>query len=310
MKNYPTLRQLQYLKAIDETKNFGRAAIKCNVTQPTLSSAIKELENILGVLVIDRSQHKKVKITPYGQKLIKSSKEIFKELDGVLQQAIEENKPLSGLFRIGFIPTIAPYLLPQILPLLQNKFKNMQFEIIESVSAQLVEKLDTGDLDLAIMAFPYDLPNLRHAILFEEPFFCAAKKNTFKNKTISLSDLDDHKILLLEDGHCLRDHALTACKLQKREDKNTLSATSLLTLSQMAGQGYGLTLLPKMVMNAGAIPDTVEIYKFSSPAPTRTIGVAWRPYSPIDKNINAVCDFLKKKNEISCILSFSLFFTI
>ena len=293
MKNYPTIRQLQYLYALNETNHYGRAAQKCFVTQPTLSSAIQELEKNLGIDVIDRSRAKHIKLTDFGKSLVRSSKNIFQELDMALQNALEAQKPLSGPFRLGLIPTIAPYLLPKILPGLQKQFPDMSFEITENMSANLVEQLDEGQLDLVIMAFPYDTPNLKQEVLLEEPFFCAAPENFFKKKTISMEELNDKKILLLQDGHCLRDHALTACKLQNLQDKSPLSATSLITLIQMVGQGYGATLLPKMVIQEGRIPNNVEIYKFKSPVPSRKIGLAWRSGTVLDKNIYAIRNHLK-----------------
>lgn len=298
MKNYPTIRQLQYLSALNETNHYGRAAEKCFVTQPTLSSAIQELEKILDVDVIDRSRAKNIQLTSFGKSLVSSSQNIFKELDSVLHHALEAQKPLSGSFRLGLIPTIAPYLLPKILPQLQKAFPNMSFEITEDMSAHLVDQLDKGQLDLVIMAFPYHTPNLKQETLIEEPFYCAAPAKTFSHKTLSLKDLDTQKVLLLQDGHCLRDHALAACKVQQNEEqssqKSSLSATSLITLMQMVGQGYGVTLLPKMVLDAGTLPSNVEIYKFKSPVPTRKIGLAWRNGTVLEKNILAVRKHLKK----------------
>ncbi len=293
MKNYPTVRQLQYLFVLNTTNHYGRAAELCFVTQPTLSSAIKELEKTIGADVIDRSRAKYIKLTPLGKSLVQKSKIIFDAFDTILQDATESQKPLSGSFRLGLIPTIAPYLLPIILPKLQKKFPDMAFEITEDMSANLVSDLDKNFLDLVIMAFPYDTPNIKQIIMMEESFYCAAPADSFKHKKISLDDLDNQKILLLQDGHCLRDHALTACKVQKRADKNSLSATSLITLIQMVGQGYGVTLLPEMVVKAGSLPPNVEIYKFKSPSPTRKIGLAWRENTALNKNINAVSDYLK-----------------
>jgi len=293
MNNYPTIRQLQYLDALHKTNNFGRAAELCFVTQPTLSSAIKELEKTIGIDVIDRSKVKQIKLTPYGLSLIQTAQNIFKELDKSLQDALERQKPLSGRFRLGVIPTIAPYMLPHILPLLQKQFPDMQFEITENMSANLIKTLNEGNLDLIIMAFPYETPNIQQESLFEEPFDCAAPDNVFKNKSIRLEDLNDHQILLLEDGHCLRDHALAACKLQKSEDKNMLKAASLLTLTQMVGQGYGLTLLPKMALENNIIPSNVTLHTFKSPAPKRKIGFSWIEGTALNNNIEAIRHFLK-----------------
>jgi LysR family hydrogen peroxide-inducible transcriptional activator len=191
--------------------------------------------------------------------------------------------------RLGLIPTIAPYLLPDILPDLQKTFKNVEFQIIEDMSANLVEKLHSGAIDIALMAFPYETKDLNQLTFFEEYFYCAAQEGTFKkDQKLALHDLDDHKLLLLEDGHCLRDHALSACKLQNIEDQKALSATSLQTLIQMVSQGYGITLLPEMVLNQGIIPKNVTLHAFKKPAPYRTIGVAWRQKDPRELDITTI----------------------
>ena len=293
MKNYPSIRQLQYLSVLSETNHYGRAAELCNVTQPTLSSAIKELEKTIGADVIDRSRAKYIKLTSLGKFLVYKSEIIFDAFDTILQESVESQKPLSGSFRLGLIPTIAPYILPVILPKLQNKFPDMAFEITEDLSANLISNLDSNNLDLVIMAFPYDTPDLKQTIIIEEAFYCAAPMGSFQHKKILLDDLNNQNILLLQDGHCLRDHALTACKVRNKAHKNTLSATSLITLIQMVGQGYGMTLLPEMVIKAGSFPPNVEIYEFEKPSPTRKIGLAWRENTSLNKNINAVGDFLK-----------------
>lgn len=289
MKPLPTLRQLQYLLALHETLNFRRAAEICHVTQPTLSTAIKEMETLLGVPVLDRSRRKNVIFTPFGLEVIQTARKIMPDLNRLMIKAQQMAKPLSGPMRLGLIPTIAPYLLPEILPNLQKTFENIDFQIVEDMSAGLIEKLHSGLIDIALMAFPYDTTNLSHLTFFEEVFYCAAPKGTFeKNKKLTLRDLRNHKLLLLEDGHCLRDHALSACKLQDVEDKKTLSATSLPTLIQMVAQGHGITLLPEMVVKQGLIPKNIDLLAFQTPIPTRKIGVCWRPKTPRERDIQEV----------------------
>lgn len=294
MSALPTLRQLQYLLMLRKTMNFRRAAELCFITQPTLSAAIREMENLLGVDVLDRSRRKVVVFTPFGLQVVETANKIVPHVESLKTKAQRMKEPLSGPMRIGLIPTIAPYLLPDFLPTFQKSFKNIDFQIIEDVSAGLIEKLHSGLIDFAIMAFPYETENLNQMTLFEEPFYCAAKPQTFDKKDkISPHDLQGKKILLLEDGHCLRDHALSACYLQAPKDKKTLSATSLLTLIQMVDQGYGITLLPEMSIKQGLIPKNVEIFPFKSPAPARKIGVCWRKKDPQEINILTVMQMLE-----------------
>lgn len=300
MKNYPTLRQLQYLSALAETKNFRAAAEKCFVTQPTLSAAIQEMEALLGLPLLDRSNHKKVIFTGFGKKVLETSKTIFPALDKMMNAASAMASPLSGPLRIGMIPTIAPYILPIILPALTKSFPNIDFKITEAMSHVLIDTLNEGQIDLALMAFPFDTGRLEHIIFYEEKFICAAPYGGFSKNKIKLDDLKNHNILLLEDGHCLRDHALSACKLNLKDQDQTLKATSLQTLIQMVAQGYGITLLPEMVIKAGNIPKNIVLIPFQNPAPSRQIGMTWRGKDPLLDNILAVTEQLKKtfKNSI------------
>ena len=294
MKSLPTLRQLQYLQALFETKNFRQAAEHCNITQPTLSAAIKEMENLLGANVLDRSRRKSVVFSAFGLDVVETTKNITPHLDNLMEKAKSMTAPLSGPIRLGFIPTIAPYLLPKILPSLQKKFPNIEWQIIEAMSAPLIDKLNNGQIDLAIIAFPYDTEELKQEIFFQEKFICAAPKGTFKpNQKLSFKDLGNQKLLLLEDGHCLRDHALSACKLQHKRDEKTFSATSLQTLIQMVDNGYGITLLPEMAIKQGNIPKNVELHQFKKPFPTRNIGATWRPNNPQKSDILEIIKHLK-----------------
>lgn len=294
MNNYPTVRQLQYLQALKKFKNFGEAANHCAVTQPTLSAGVKELENILGLNVLDRSNSRKVTFTEFGKEVLSVAEKIFDPLDDILLKAKDLKRPLSGVIRIGIIPTIAPYLLPIILPKLNKKFPNITFEITESMTKEILDGLNYRDLDLIILALPYDIKNAKHEALFEEEFVCIAHKDTFSKKTIQLKDLEEHKILLLEDGHCLRDHALSACKLQNLDDRKALSATSLMTLVQMATHGYGLTLLPEMALSSFSLKGNTGLFRFKTPAPKRKIGLCWPEKSSQNANIQAIRAYLKE----------------
>lgn len=289
MKSLPTLRQMQYLLALNDTRNFGRAAELCHVTQPTLSAGIQEIESILGVSLIDRSRKKSVIFTAFGDEVLKITTQIMIPLNNMMEQAQQMAKPLSGPMRLGLIPTIAPYMLPTLLPRLQKEFPNIDFQITEDITGNLIEKLNAGVIDIALMAFPYDTPHLNQKIFFEEPFYCASKKGTFSNNyQLKLSDIDQHKLLLLEDGHCLREHALSACKLQDITEKKSLSATSLLTLVQMATQDYGITLLPEMVIKKAPLPKNIALNQFKKPMPSRKIGACWRQKDPKSETIDAI----------------------
>ena len=295
MRNLPTLRQLQYLLTLHETKNFSRAAEKCNVTQPTLSAGIQEMETLLGLPVLDRSRRKLVVFTAFGIEVVETAKTILPQMDNILEKATRLSQPLSGPMRMGLIPTVAPYLLPKFLPDIQKKFPDIDFLITEDVSANLVEKLNNGQIDLAIMAFPYDSKGLNQIIFFEEPFYCAAPKNTFKKgQNLNPESLKEQKLLLLENGHCLRDHALSASNLKNIHSQKSLSATSLHTLIQMVDQGYGITLLPEMVINQGFIPKNIAMFPLKKPVPTRQIGVLWRQKDPNEPDIKTVIERLEE----------------
>lgn len=296
MKAYPTIKQLQYLQALFETKNFRKAAEQCFVTQPTLSSAIQELESTLSAPVLDRTQPKKVTFTAFGLSLIEKSRRITEILDNVLIMAEQEAKPFSGIVRVGIIPTIAPYLLPTILKPLQTSFPDMTFQIVEAMSASLVKQLKNNNIDVAVMAFPYEHSDLNCEILCEEPFYCATPKDLFdpSKQRISIQELKNQPLLLLEDGHCLREHALEACQLEQLQStEKTLSATSLQTIMQMVEQGYGLTLLPEMMVKHTPHFDNIDILSFESPQPSRKIGLLWRKRDPKELSILGIIDVLK-----------------
>jgi LysR family hydrogen peroxide-inducible transcriptional activator len=268
----PTLRQLDYLIALKKSGSFNAAAQMMHVTQSTLSAGIKELEAILGQPVAVRSK-RSVTLTPFGETIAAKGLQILQQTDQLMSEAKAMDEPLSGVLRLGIIPTIAPYILPAILPKLQTQFPKLRLQIFEDLSERIVQQAQNGQVDAIILAFPYPTPGLKQTPLWQEDFVLATTTPS-KIKSVTLDDLKDQKLLLLEDGHCLRDHALQACQLPAPQAHKTFNATSLPTLIQMVASGYGATLLPAMVAQSN-LPDGVMTVPFKAPKPKRTIGMAW-----------------------------------
>lgn len=303
--NLPTIRQMQYLVALKEELSFSRAAHVCAVTQSTLSAGIKELENILGHPVIDRSK-RKVIFTALGQDIVQESRDIIEKAQRITERANQLSAPMTGPMRLGVIPTIAPYLLPDILPVIKQKYPHLELQLYEDMSERLIDALRRGDIDVALIAFPFDTPDTTQKLLFEEDFFLAVPRGRpmpFDIKNIKPDDLDPGELLLLEEGHCLSDHALSACGLQLPKRRKAYSATSLSTLLQMVASGYGITLVPDMAVKARTIPHNVDILNFANPSPRRQIGFCWRPGSP------RIQDFLRlgKLVSNSSVVEYQLF---
>ena len=277
----PSLRQLSYLIAINERGSFLAAADECAVTQSTLSAGIKELETILDQPLVIRSR-KAATPTPFGLEVIESAEKILSDTDHIVARSQLLNEPLSGPLRLGVIPTIAPYMLPDILPKLTEKFPRLELQLHEDLTDRLLESLKKSEIDLALMAFPYDTPDMQQHILFEEKFYAAASEFAGPvAERINIKDLEPEKLLLLEDGHCLRDHALSACDLQMPATRKTYSATSLPTLIQMVRAGFGMTLLPEMACQTKALPAGIRLLSFTDKhPPTRQIGLCWRKNDP------------------------------
>ena len=242
----PSIKQLQYLLAIYEKKSFKDAAEECAITQGTMSAAIRDLEEILGQQLVIRGR-KQANLPPFGLEVVAKAADILDKTDEIVMRAKLLKEPLSGPLRIGIIPTIAPYLLPEFLPRLTENHPKLEPHLHEELTDNLLESLQKSQIDIAILAFPYDTPEMTQMILYEEPFYAAIAENVDIGKeSLNINDLEPDKLLLLEDGHCLRDHALSACDLQLPKRRKTFSATSLPTLIQMVRAGFGMTLLPDM----------------------------------------------------------------
>ncbi len=290
----PTLRQLSYLTALESTSSFSKAAEQCYVTQSTLSAGIKELESILGQKLVNRNK-KEATLTPFGAEVCEQSHKIIHDVDRIVARSRQIKAPLTGPLRLGVIPTIAPYFLPQILPDMQKRFPALEIQLYEDLSARIVEQLNRGQLDIILLAFPYETPNMHQEVILEEPFLLAEPKDQAQRiKSLSTKDLIPERLLLLEDGHCLRDHALGACKLQLPKQRKTFSATSLSTLVQMVQHGYGTTLLPQMMVNQGALPDNIAITPFKEPQPRRIIGLAWEEHHPKEEDFLLLARTIKE----------------
>lgn len=289
----PTLRQLAYLTALQDKKSFSAAAEQCRVTQSTLSAGIKELETIMGQRLINR-RARKSSLTPFGLEVAERARRILAETDNLMARARKMNAPLSGIFRLGVIPTIAPYLLPKMLPPLQRRFPDLELQLHEDLTRRLLGLADQGRLDAILMAFPYETPGMTQKILFEEEFVLAAPAQRKTPGKLSIHDLKPDDLLLLEDGHCLRDHALSACQISAPHARKAFSATSLPTLIQMIEHGYGVTLLPAMAAKDSFLTARTRLIPFKSPAPRRRIGLAWPRNGPLAQDALLLAGFLQK----------------
>lgn len=277
----PTIRQLQYLKLLAEHGAFGRAAEAAHVTQPTLSAGIQELERTLGATVVDRARSGVI-LTPVGEEALRRATVILNEAEELVEAAKNAGQPLAGRFRLGVIPTIAPFLLPRALPLLRERFPKLRLYLREDLTQRLIAQLKTGRLDAALIALPFDMHGLEWAHVADDEILAAvpADHPIARGKSASPEALEQENLILLEDGHCLREHALSACRLsppRRAAGEEAFAATSLPTLVQMVGSGLGVTFLPKMAISAGvAEAAPVAVRPIAADHPSREIVVAWR----------------------------------
>jgi LysR family transcriptional regulator, hydrogen peroxide-inducible genes activator len=269
------LRDLRYLVAVAEHKHFGRAAEACFVSQPTLSTQLKKLEETLGVTLIERS-NRQVMLSPAGEQIVLQAQKVLREVNTLTAMAEQFRDPLGGDFRLGIIPTVAPYLLPNILGPLRKSFPNLRLQLTEAQTAQITRMLKQGDLDAVLLALPLNEENIEEVALYKEPFLMAVSKSHAKAKLahVSLRDLEEEEVLLLEDGHCLRDQALDVCNAHHAVENTNFRATSLETLRQMVAANAGITLMPQLAVQAKG--SNVRYIPFSGKPPYRMIGLCWR----------------------------------
>jgi LysR family hydrogen peroxide-inducible transcriptional activator len=277
-----TLRQLRYLDALAETLHFGRAAEICAVSQPALSMQIKELEEELGASLVERRKSG-IALTEHGGEIVRRSRAILASVRDLLDYAKHRGRVLSGPLKLGAIPSIAPYLLPGMLPELQRRFPDLSLQLHETITETLVRELIGGDLDLILIALPVDDPEIETLPLFKDRFVLAvrASEGQTAGKDAATKLLAEERLLLLEEGHCLRDQALSFCRLVSPEARESFGASRLATIVQMVAFGHGVTLLPEMAVASELhARSDIRLLRFPAPEPSREIGLAWRKTSP------------------------------
>jgi LysR family hydrogen peroxide-inducible transcriptional activator len=294
MTALPTLRQLAYLVELSERLNFRVAAEAQFVTQSTLSSGIKELETVLGVQLVERDK-RHVRLTAVGEDVVARARELLAAATDLAEAARSATKPLSGPLRLGAIPTIAPYLLPDVLPGLRRMHGELKLYLREDLTERLLERVRAGSLDLALIALPYDTGDLYVRELFRDEFAFVAREDdpSVRHKDIALRRIDSGDMLLLEEGHCLRDHAIAACGPRRGAWESRVEATSLTTLIQMVEGGLGVTLLPEITLDAGILKGTRLVARqLSPPALSRTLALVARSTSPRRRDADVLAEFL------------------
>jgi LysR family hydrogen peroxide-inducible transcriptional activator len=290
------LKDLRYLVALADERHFGRAAQRSYVSQPTLSAQLKKLEDYLGVQLVER-QPKQVTLTDAGEQIVARARRILEASDEVLALARSHRDPLAGKLRMALLPTIGPYLLPRVAREIHKALPRLELQLYEYQTAPMLEKLSTGQIDLGILALPVDMEGLEARQLYEEPFALAvpAQHRLAKKKDVTVDDLKDETLLLLEDGHCLRDQALDVCSGVGAHEKQDFRATSLETLRQMVATGAGITLLPALASRSGyGNSRDVVMRPFADPEPRRYVGAIWRKTTARRPAIDAVCDLIEK----------------
>ncbi len=289
------LRDLQYLVALADLKHFGKAAEACFVSQPTLSTQIRKLEDELGVVLFERAP-RKVMLTPAGVAMTERARRIVGEVEQMKEAARRTRDPEAGSVRLGLFPTLGPYLLPHVVPQLRKRFPKLELLLVEEKSPVLLDRLHAGKLDAILLALPIDDDQLHAEFLFEEPFVLAVPGHhpLAGRASVSLADLAHERLLLLEDGHCLRDQALDVCQLAGTGEKSGFQATSLETLRQMVAADVGVTLLPTLAVQPPVAPSPdIRLLGFSDSKPSRRIAMVWRKSSAMEGFLMQMADVIR-----------------
>jgi LysR family hydrogen peroxide-inducible transcriptional activator len=292
----PTLKQLQYLVALKDSGHFGRAADACFVSQSTLSAGIRELETLIGVTLVERTR-RVVRFTPLGAQIAAKARKVLREAEELADMARAAGKPLSGELRMGVIPTIAPFLLPGLLPKLREDYPDLRLFLREETSQAACDNLQRGQLDCVLLALPYACGEVEAAPLFDDRLFVAFAPGAARPlpDMIAPSAIDEANLLLLEDGHCLKDHALSACNRPELRAEAAMMGTSLHTLVQMVDNGLGLTFVPQIAIEAGILDGTrVEARPLSSDHNFRRIALIWRRSSPREEEFQLLAATLRQ----------------
>lgn len=290
----PTLKQLQYLVALRDAGHFGRAAEQCYVTQSTLSAGIRELETLIGVTLVERTR-RVVRFTPLGEAIVAKARKVLREAEELGDLARAAGRPLSGDMRMSVIPTIAPFMLPRILPRLRTEYPELKLFLREEPSAAACESLNHGRADCVLLALPYACGDVEVAPLFEDRLFVAypGDEGALPPGPVMADEIDETRLLLLEDGHCLRDHALAACNHPELRGQATMLGTSLHTIVQMVDNGLGVTMLPEMAIDAGILEHTsITARPIESDHAYRRIALVWRKASPRERDFRLLASVL------------------
>jgi LysR family hydrogen peroxide-inducible transcriptional activator len=290
----PTLKQLQYLVALKNHGHFGRAADACFVTQSTLSAGLRELESLIGVTLVERTR-RVVRFTPLGNRIADKAQRILHEAEELADMARAAGKPLSGELRMGVIPTIAPFLLPSLLPRLRRQWPDLKLYLREETSHAVCDSLHRGQLDCVLLALPYSCGDVDVDELFEDRLFVAFPPGAPEPpQHVTPGAIDEDKLLLLEDGHCLKDHVLAACNRPELRAEAAMLGTSLHTLVQMVDNGLGMTMVPEMAVEAGILEGTAVVARpLEADHPFRRIALVWRKNSPREKEFRLLADALR-----------------
>ncbi len=301
-----TLRQLRYLQALAHHKHFGRAAEACAVSQPALSMQILELEKELDAKLIERRPGEAA-LTDIGIEVVRRGERVLAAARDLVDCARHFGRTLSGRLKLGIIPTLAPYVLPKVLPALQTQYPDLTVELRETQTKILIEELTGGDLDLVMLALPVNEAEIETRPLFDDRFLLAVPAGDPLPKTarVSANEIDKQRLMLLEEGHCLRDQALAYCAAPRHEMPLSLGATSLTTVMQMVANGFGVTLVPEVAVDVEVRDERVKLLRFAAPEPGRTIGLAWRRTSPRKTDFltlgDIAVDVLVKHNRLSTV---------
>jgi LysR family hydrogen peroxide-inducible transcriptional activator len=291
----PSLKQLQYLVALRRYGHFGKAADACFVTQSTLSAGLRELETLLGVTLVERTR-RLVRFTALGERIADKAIRVLREAEELGEMARAEGQPLHGELRMGVIPTIAPFLLPAMLPRLRSEWPDLKLYLREETSAAACEALHRGQLDCVLLALPYNCGEVDSALLFADPLYVAFPPGEAPpERTVDPATIDENRLLLLEDGHCLKDHALSACNRPEIRAQASMMGTSLHTLVQMVDNGLGLTFIPAMAIETGILHGThVEAKRLKSDFGFRRIALMWRRSSPRESEFQMLAATLRR----------------
>jgi LysR family transcriptional regulator, hydrogen peroxide-inducible genes activator len=287
-----TFKQLRYFDALARHCHFGRAAEACAISQPALSMQIKEMEEVLGGVLIERGA-RQVRLTNFGEKVAQRVRDILRSADELGDFARASRDRLVGPLRIGMIPTIAPYLLPTVIANLARMHPELDVHVRETLTPRLIEELAEGRLDTAIVALPVSEPSLAEVALFTENFLLVRPGNDEGTPVPSRQTLREMRLLLLEEGHCFRDQALSFCNMQSSSPREVLDASSLSTLVQMVSAGVGVTLIPEMAVAVETRSASVSVARFKNPQPSRTVGMIWRKTSPLARQLLQISEVVR-----------------